>query len=176
LPSLIQLWSTHQLLSPAHSPTHEIGDVDARDEGSTSQTQVGRAPSETKQSVLEQAEPAGEAKYHETEVGQPKNVVVDRCRGNSPHSHSISGTWTVPGWRRMTIPGKGRKRQMVRRPGGGKQRRCRIWCGRWSEWDGGQPTVPRWQRLTIPGKGRKGQMVRRPGGGKQRRRRLWSVR
>jgi hypothetical protein len=77
LPSWIQLWSTHQVLSPEHSPTHEISDVVARDEGSTSRSQVGRAPSEMKLSVLEQEEPASEAEYHGTEAGQPMNVDVD---------------------------------------------------------------------------------------------------
>ena len=119
---------------------------------------------ETKQSVLEQEEPAGEAEYHGTEAGQPMNVAVDRRLGNLPHSHSISGTWTAPGWRRLTNPGKGRKGQMVRRPGGEKQWRRRIWCGWWPERDGGQPNVPGRRRLTIPG------------GGGLRRRRLWSVR
>jgi hypothetical protein len=156
LPSWIQLWSTHQVLSPAHSPTHETGDVVARDEGSTSRSQVGRDPSETKLSVLEQEEPAGEAEYHGTEAGQAMNVDVDRRQGNPPHSHSTSGTWTVPGWRRLTILGKGRKGQMVRRPGGGKQRLRHLWCGRWPKLDGGQLTVPGWQRLTIPGRGGRG--------------------
>jgi hypothetical protein len=112
----------------------------------------------------------------EQRSASPRTWLWTVVRGTRRTLNSISRTWTVPRWQRMTIPGKGRKGQMVRRPSRGKQRWHQIWCGRWSEWDGGQPTVPGWRRLTIPGKGRKGQMVRRPGGGKQRRRRLWSVR
>jgi hypothetical protein len=85
------------VLSPAHSPAHETGGAVPRDEGSTSRSQVGRAPSESKLSVLEQEVHAGEAGCRGTEADQPRTVEEDRLQGIPTHSRSTSRTWTVPG-------------------------------------------------------------------------------
>jgi hypothetical protein len=84
------------VLSPAHSPAHETGGAVPLDEGSTSRSKVGRAPSELKLSVLEKEGHTGEAGCRGTEAGQPRTVEEDHIQGIPTHSRSTSGTWTVP--------------------------------------------------------------------------------